>query len=152
MRWIVITAIITLISNTAAADPPELRLLPEYMPCEVAGVRYACYTADQQIVLNQLELQAEHWRQQVAIHNQLSLDMEQLITVLGEENDALRSSNSAFEARVESLLTQLEEEITAKNRYRAEAESTDVWPLVVGGTLGLVGVGVALGVLLGGLT
>lgn len=54
--------------------------------------------------------------------------------------------------RLAELTEQLNTEIEEKNRWRAEAETPDVWPLLIGGVVALLGVGLAVGVMVAGLT
>ena len=124
------------------------RLLPEFLVCSFEGTRYSCYTQEQQVQLNLLEENARTWRNQLLITTQLHFDQAALVVNLtvqlvetGEIVTAERAHNVALTAQ---LMTEIEE----KNRYRAEADSTDWWPLLVGGVVGLLGAGVAIGVAL----
>jgi len=136
----------TITPNTDEAVELAERLLPEYQPCTVAGARFACYTAAQQLQLNRLEEQARTWRQQVLLTEQLRLDQSELIANLNEQLLSGREIISAERTRNDTLTTQLLSEIEEKNRYRADADSIDWWPLLVGGVVGLLGAGVAIGV------
>jgi hypothetical protein len=136
----------TLTPETDEATELAERLLPEYRPCTENRIRYACYTQEQQLQLNVLEENARTWRNQLLLTEQLRLDQAALVVNLaaqlvgsGEIVTAIRSRNVAL---TEQLMTEIEE----KNRYRAEADSTDWWPLLVGGVVGLLGAGVAIGV------
>lgn len=122
------------------------RLLPEFMPCVVADVRYACYTAEQQVQLNRLEAQTRTWWRQASILEQLYLDQIEMVLNLNEQLIETRAIVTAERARNEVLTAQVMDEIAKKNQYRAEADSTDWWPLLVGGTLALLAAGVAIGV------
>lgn len=128
-----------------AAELAE-RLLPQYTPCTVDGVRYACYTAEQQLQLNRLEEEARTWRRQLLLTEQLRIDQDQLIQNLTAQIAELNEIRTAHESRIEELVAQVLDEIEQKNTYRAEAESIDWWPLLVGGVVGLLGAGVAIGV------
>ena len=133
---------------TEEPEPIELteRLLPEYIACTVDGVRYACYTADQQLQLNVLEENARTWRRQLMLTEQLRLDQAALIENLTAQITESTEIRTAQAARIQEITTQLLNEIEAKNQYRAQAESIDWWPLLVGGVVGLLGAGVAIGV------
>lgn len=121
-------------------------LLPQYTPCEVAGVRFACYTAEQQLQLNVLEESARTWRIRLRLVEQLRLDQAVLVENLTAQLEASQEIGELHLVRIEVLRTQLLEEIELKNRYRAEADSTDWWPLLVGGVLALISVGIGIGV------
>jgi hypothetical protein len=136
----------TVTPETDEATELAERLLPEFRPCTVDGERFACYTAEQQLQLNVLEENARTWRNQLLITTQLHLDQAALVVNLTAQLSEEREIVTAERARNEALTAQLMEEIEEKNRYRAEADSTDWWPLLVGGVVGLLGAGVAIGV------
>jgi parvulin-like peptidyl-prolyl isomerase len=131
-----------------AAEAPQLRLLPEYTPCTVSGARYACFTADQVAQLNALEAQAQGWEHQLHLSETLRLQLDQLVINLQAQVALHQSIDDANEARIQELTTQLGHEIEQKNQYRAQAESTDYWPYIIGGAIGVLGVGFGVGALL----
>lgn len=128
------------------------RLLPEYRACIVDGVRYACYDEEGQLQLNTLEENARTWYTQWRINTRFRMALEAIVITRQAELTELHRVVQIQNARIEQLLTQVNEEIAAKNQYRAEAESTDVWPLIVGGAVALLGVGLATGVLVSAAT
>jgi predicted RNase H-like nuclease (RuvC/YqgF family) len=143
-----VLAIVMLPSQARAQDSAEdqLRLLPEYTPCVVSGVRYACYTAEQQAQLNALEITARGLRAQLRISEELRVDLDRLILNLQQQQTQRDEIITLLRAQIEELNRHLMEEIEAKNRYRAEAESgPDTWPLWVGGIVGLLGLGFGVG-------
>lgn len=131
---------------TSAVHAQPDRLLPEYTECTVEGIRYACYSASQQLQLNLLEEQARTWRTQLLLTEQLHLDQADLIINLSAQITDYALLVTAERERIETLTAQLLTEIEDKNRYRAEASNIDWWPLLVGGIVGLIGAGVAIGV------
>ncbi len=135
-------------TTATVLDTPELRLLPEYTPCVVAGVRFACFTAAQVSQLNALEALAQGYEIRLRISEDLRLQLDQLILNLQAQIVDLQSIDAANVARMAELTTQLEHEIEQKNQYRAQAESTDWWPYVVGGVIGVLGVGFGVGALI----
>jgi hypothetical protein len=128
------------------------RLLPVYSPCVVEGTRFACYTATQQLQLNLLEENARTWRNQLLLTEQLRLDqatlVQNLTTQLHESSEIITAERTRNEVLTAQLMTEIEE----KNRYRAEADSVDWWPLLIGGVVGLLGAGVAIGVVIAAAT
>jgi len=136
----------TLTPETDEATELAERLLPEYRPCTENRIRYACYTQEQQLQLNVLEENARTWRRQLLLTEQLRIDQAALVANLTEQLSETREIVTAGTARNLALTEQLMTEIEEKNRYRAEADSTDWWPLLVGGVVGLLGAGVAIGV------
>lgn len=122
------------------------RLLPEYFPCTVNGTRYACYNQDQQVQLNILEKKAKYWHSQWRLSEQLRLNLTELNVAIEEQLQLQREALSDYKERNDQLLRQLYEQIELKNKYRAEADSIDVWPLLIGGALGLLGVGLGVGI------
>jgi len=129
-------------------DVPQLRLLPEYTPCTVAGVRYACFTADQVAMLNALEAHAHGLEQQLHVSEDLRLQLDQLVLNLHAQIADYVTLDTASTARIQELTTQLEHEIDQKNQYRAQAESTDYWPYIVGAAVGILGLGFGVGALI----
>lgn len=136
----------TITPDTDEAAELTERLLPLYLPCEVGDVRYACYTPEQQVQLNRLEEQARTWRRQLLLTEQLRIDQAALVINLTEQLSETNEIVTAERARNVALTEQLMTEIEEKNRYRAEADSIDWWPLLIGGVVGLLGAGVAIGV------
>lgn len=134
------------LSWTSAVHAQPDRLLPAYTECSVEGIRYACYSASQQLQLNLLEENARTWRAQLELSEQLRIDQARLIINLGEQITDYALLIASERRRIEALTTQLLSEIEEKNRYRAEASNIDWWPLLVGGIVGLIGAGVAIGV------
>lgn len=159
VRTVSLAAAITLVSwaSTVFAQPsitPDIdeaaelaeRLLPEYLPCTVGDVRYACYTAEQQLQLNVLEENARTWRRQLLLTEQQRIDQVTLIQNITEQLVEMGEIVTVERARIVALTEQVLREIEEKNRYRAEADSTDWWPLLLGGVVGLLGAGIAIGV------
>jgi hypothetical protein len=133
----------------AAQDAPlELRLLPEYTPCVVNNVRFACFTAPQVAMLNALEALAQGTQRQLRISEDLRLQLDQLVINLQAQLVDHETIDTANQARIAELTAQLEHEIEQKNQYRAQAESVDYWPYVIGGAIGILGVGFGVGALL----
>jgi len=133
---------------SAPTDAVELRLLPEYTPCTVTGVRYACFTADQVAMLNALEVLAHGTQRQLRLSEDLRLELDRLVINLQVQLDDYRRIDTVLTEQVAALTAQLEHEIDQKNQYRAQAESTDYWPYVVGGIVGVLGVGFGVGALI----
>lgn len=143
----VIAAYLVLNVSTAYADPPQ-RLLPQYVECNSGGTRYACYTLDQQIQLNLLEENTIHVRTQltdVARQHQIVAEIAHNLELQLAEFEGIDREQ---QRRISDLMRQLATEIEAKNQYRMEAESTDWWPLILGGVVGIVGVGLGVGILI----
>jgi hypothetical protein len=132
-------------TTAATLDVPELRLLPEYTPCTVAGVRFACFTADQVAQLNALEARAHGLEEQLHLSENLRLELDQLVINLHAQIADYVVIDTASTARILELTTQLGHEIDQKNQYRVQAESTDYWPYVVGAVVGILGVGFGVG-------
>lgn len=128
-------------------DVPELRLLPEYTPCVVNGERFACFTAAQVAMLNALEAHAHGLEQQLRLSDGLRLQLDQLVINLHAQIADYVTLDTAHTARIQELTTQLEHEIDQKNQYRAQAESTDYWPYIVGAAVGILGLGFGVGAL-----
>jgi hypothetical protein len=131
--------------------PPEestVRLLPEYTPCSENGVRYACYSLEQQKMLLKLELDAQAWKTELRLTKdalgelvlERGLVYEQL--KLTEANMLLASKH------IDELTTQLNSEIKQKNDWRSKAETPVIWPYLVGGIVGVLGLGFGLGAVL----
>ena len=122
-----------------------LRLLPEYLPCEFKGARYACYSLDQQKQLLLLEANAKAWQEQTVAGSLALRDRSAEITLLYEQ---LRLSLQNEQLSKEFLAKQTKElnkAIKEKNDWRAEAETPVIWPYIVGGIIGVLGLGFGLG-------
>lgn len=130
---------------TALTAALTLRLLPEYLPCEFQGNRYACYSLDQQKQLLLLEANAKAWQQQAAAGALALRDRSVEITLLYEQ---LRLSLSNEQLSKEFLAKQTKElnkTIKEKNDWRAEAETPVIWPYIIGGVIGVLGLGFGVG-------
>jgi len=122
-----------------------LRLLPEYLPCEFKGARYACYSLDQQKQLLLLEANAKAWQAQTVAGSLALRDRSAEVTLLYEQ---LRLSLQNEQLSKEFLAKQTKElnkAIKEKNDWRAEAETPVIWPYIVGGIIGVLGLGFGLG-------
>lgn len=144
----VVAVYLALSAATARADDTRVRLLPQYTECTHTGERYACYTFDQQLQLNRLEEQALHWHRQMQIALQQYTLTSRLVNNLERQLAEAHSVEELQSERISHLTNQLYLEIEAKNQYRAEAESTDWWPLIIGGAVGILGIGLGLGLYL----
>ncbi len=133
---------------TLTAGPTEVlpkRLLPEYEPCEVDDVRYACFTAEQMVDLNLLEAKARYWHEQWANNASLLRTREEQVSKLQLQiNLQLQIEKDAL-TRIDDLQQQVVTEIQDKNVWRTKAEHPPTWPLWVGGLLGVLGLGAFLG-------
>jgi hypothetical protein len=121
-----------LFASVARADTepaPEPRLLPPWTMQTCGTAQYACY-----------DLEDQH---------QLVVDLDALVLNLKQQIAIKDTIIDTQTTRVTALVAQLNEEIAAKNKWRAEAETTDIWPLVIGGSVGLIGAGIAIGALAG---
>lgn len=148
----IVLAILLLPATARAQEVEELRLLPEFTPCTVAGVRYACYTAESQARLNALELLTQGLQRQLRSSETLRLTADALVLNMQAQ---LVERNSIIEltaAQVTQLTAQLMTEIEAKNRFRAEAErGPDLWPIILGVVVGVLGLGLGAGLAISAL-
>ena len=144
---IVVFVLVSLCSASVKAQEAtsELRLLPEYTPCTVSGVRYACYTAEQQAALNALEVQARGWERQLRLSEDLRLNLDQLVINLQSQINEYVEMLATHARHASELSARLAEEIEAKNRYRREAENADWLTLTIGIGVGVLGLGFGLG-------
>ncbi len=130
-------------------DEITVRLLPAYTPCSENGIRYACYSLEQQKMLLSLESDAQTWQTKLRL-------TETALTETLKERDLVYAQLKLTEAnedlsvkRIKVLTDQLNTDIKEKNDWRAKAESPVVWPYVIGGVVGLLGLGFGLGAVLG---
>lgn len=126
----------------------ELRLLPEYTPCTYEGARYACYDFESQKKLNLLEKRALTWKIQRVSADKLVLVLSKRIDNLNQQLKATDEMIQIQSDYAQDNRAQLLKEIKLKNDWRAKAEKVNIWPWVIGGTLGLLGLGLGLGVFL----
>jgi len=141
-------------AQSLPVSPPEelpVTLLPTYTLQIHENTQYACYTHSQQRDLFILEQYAGHWFLQWKTTRQLVTDLTTLAQNRAEQISHLEIVLEMQRSRILEIGTQLEKEIEAKNQYRIEAEDTDIWPLLLGGVIGIVGAGIAIGALLTGV-
>jgi len=139
--WLLVPA------TASAQEIPPLRLLPEYTPCVVNTVRYACYTAEQQAALNALEAQAQGWERQLRLSEGMRLQLDALVVNLQAQVTEYQALDRERAEHIANIQRQLEAAITEKNDWRARAESTDPWPIIIGAAVGVLGVGFGIGAL-----
>ena len=128
--------------------PLPARLIPEYVPCIYKDVRYACFDAASMVELNMLEVKARYWHSQwedytslLAVKEaELGKSQQQIVIHLAMERQD--------QDQIHGLNEQLTAEIEAKNEWRSKAENPPTWPLWVGGTFGVLGIGAFLGSLI----
>lgn len=99
-------------------------------------------------MLNALEVLAHGTQRQLRLSEDLRLELDRLVINLQVQLDDYRRIDTVLTEQVAALTAQLEHEIDQKNQYRAQAESTDYWPYVVGGIVGVLGVGFGVGALI----
>jgi len=146
MKYVAAIALLVLTSLPPPVYAQDtLRLLPAYTACTDQGVRYACYTLEQQQQLNELEVRARHWQDRMHLLEQQQLVLRAQVVNAQQQLDTLQEELQIEHSLGERLRAQLEDEIRAKNRYRAEADSIRAWPLVVGGALALLSAGLTVG-------
>lgn len=126
------------------AEPEEERLLPQWTRCMPD---YACYGFEEAQELLLMEQEALMWRRELeesrqllAIYNELTVNLELQVT-------SLLTALELRDRQNEEVTSQLNEEIAEKNRFRAEAETPTVWPLLVGGIIGVLGAAFGIGAL-----
>lgn len=139
---------LVLTTSTGVAQEPTERRLPQWIRCHED---YACFTLEQTqelLVLEQRLLQAEA---SYTLEHGLTLHLEELNTNLTTQSTELQAALDLRALRIQELTEQLFSEIAQKNEWRAKAETPTVWPLVVGGVLALLAVGLAAGVLVAGI-
>jgi hypothetical protein len=122
-----------------------LRLLPQYTPCEYNGARYACYSLEQQKTLMELEASAKTCTSQMTAANtalQLRADSLQL---LAKQIELVLANELASKKFIEEQAKSLDKAIKEKNDWRAEAETPVIWPYVIGGVIGVLGLGFGVG-------
>jgi hypothetical protein len=125
--------------------PLPTRLIPEYIACVYKDVRYACFDAAQTVELNVLEIQARYWHSQWEDYTSLLAVKEAELLKSQDQISLHYSMERQDQDQILVLNNRLTEEIEAKNMWRAKAESPPTWPLWVGGTFGLLGLGAFLG-------
>ena len=135
--------------STNETPSTESRLLPPWTMRECAGAQYACYDLEGARALLVLEENARHWRIEAEDQHQLVIQLDELVLNLKQQIALKDEIIETQSGRVNELVTQVNTEIAEKNKWRAEAETTDVWPLVVGGSVGLIGVGLIIGAVAG---
>lgn len=137
-----------LFASPALAQTPEVSLPPWTM--RTCGTeQYGCYDQDGTRALLVFEENARHWKAELDSEIELNVNLNALVLNLEAQLAGEREITQMQGTRIAELNTQLEEEITQKNKYRAEADTVSVWPWVIGGSVGLLGVGIAIGALAG---
>ena len=142
--------VLCLTSATVFAEPPALRLLPEYTPCTDNGVRYACYTLEQQKALLALEINAQTWQKQLHLTQDALTSRTQERNLVYEQLKLADANGVLAARRIDVLTTQLNNEITQKNSWRAKAEEPVIWPYLIGGVVGILGLGFGIGAVVAG--
>lgn len=160
MRHALLTLIILLNTAVCYADGPiessvsgilNERLLPEYLPCTYENQRYACYSLEQQRELLKLEVSAKTWFTEISVLKRV-IESKYLETRLTEAQLQLANENLTITTQlVDRQAKQLDQAIKEKNDWRAKAETPVIWPYVVGGVVGVLGVGFGIGAWLGSL-
>jgi hypothetical protein len=125
----------------------KVRLLPEYTPCSENGVRYACYSLEQQKELLKLELDLKNWQAQAYYLTNAITERSTEFKLVYAQLQLTNANEVIAMRRVDVLTQQLNEEIKAKNDWRAKAETPTIWPYLVGSVVGVLGLGVGLGAL-----
>jgi len=120
------------------------RLVPEYIACVYQNVRYACFDAAQMVELNTLEIQARYWHSQWEDYTSLLAVKEAELLKSQEQIAVHYSMERQDQDHIHGLNEQLTSEIEAKNEWRSKAENPPTWPLWVGGTVGVLGLGAFL--------
>ena len=139
-------------SNAHAQDASKLfqlrplpaRLLPEYTPCMYKDVRYACFDAPGMIALNTLEIQARYWHSQWEDYSSLLAVKDAELLKAQDQISLHYAMEREDQDQILVLNNRLSDEIEAKNNWRAKAENPPTWPLWVGGTVGVLGLGAFL--------
>lgn len=130
------------LAHAQDAEPEEERLLPQWTRC-MEG--YACYDFEQAQELLLMEQEALMWHAELAETQQVLVIFEELTVNLELQVSSLLEALRLRDTQNEELTLQLNEEIKEKNRFRAEAETPTVWPLLVGGILAVLGAAVGIG-------
>lgn len=125
--------------------PLPARLLPQYVPCTYKESRYACFDAAAMIELNTLELQARFWHKQWEDSVELLAIKDEELFTAQEQLMVQDSLSHQDQDQITVLNNQIMEEIEAKNKWREKAENPPTWPLWVGGTVAVLGLGAFLG-------
>lgn len=121
------------------------RLLPEYLPCTYNNERYACYNKDQQQELLKLEVNARTWGIQANSYK-LALQSKYLeANLINAQLTLITESLTVATQLVDRQAKELDQAIKEKNDWRAEAETPVIWPYIVGGIVGVLGLGFGLG-------
>lgn len=119
--------------------------LPEYTPCSENNVRYACYSLEQQKQLLVLEANAHTWQAQLYLLNAALVNKTRELKLVTEQLKITEDSVTRSVQHVDTLTKQLNDAINDKNNWRAKAEAPVVWPYVIGGVIGILGLGFGLG-------
>lgn len=124
------------------------RLVPMYLPCTYQGIQYACFDKDQTQTLFKLELQARYWHEQMQIKTHLLILKDEALDNTMQRITLLTDGHKESEAYIAQLNHDLINEVEAKNKWRAKAENPPMWPVWLGGTCAVLGLGAFLGSLL----
>lgn len=125
--------------------PLPARLVPEYVACVYKDVRYACFDAPQMVELNTLEIQARYWHSQWEDYTSLLAVKDAELLKAQDQITLHYAMERQDQDQIQGLNEQLTAEIEAKNEWRSKAENPPTWPLWVGGTFGVLGLGAFLG-------
>lgn len=129
---------------TLTLELNELRL-PQYIECTSKGVRYACYTKEQQKKLLAIEMQANNWSRQLVGFIVVHAAESKEIVLLDTQVKIAQENDKAGRVRNRELTTQIMKEIEQKNNWRAKAETPVIWPYVIGGVALAVAGGLVAG-------
>jgi hypothetical protein len=130
---------------TPLAAGLTLRLLPEYLSCEYQGVRYACYSLEQQKTLMALEANARTCSEQMTSANTALQLRTQELTLAAQQIDLVLRNELASKIFIDKQTSELNKAIKEKNDWRAEAETPVIWPYIIGGVIGVLGLGFGVG-------
>lgn len=125
--------------------PLPARLVPEYVACVYKDVRYACFGAAEMVELNVLEIQARYWHSQWEDYTSLLAVKDAELLKAQDQISLHYAMERQDQDQILVLNNQLSDEIEAKNEWRSKAENPPTWPLWVGGTVGVLGLGAFLG-------
>ena len=148
MRRIGISLIALFLVSVVSISATAQETFPPWTTRTCGGETYACYGFEEARTLRLFAENARHWQAELALQIDIVRELQMLNSNIHDQLILEQDAVALQKTRIDELITQLNKEIAEKNRWRADAEGFDLWPVVIGvgvGTLGLtVGVMLAL--------
>lgn len=130
---------------TLATEELPARLLPEYLPCTYEKTRYACFDFEQMLQLNMLEVRARYWHDQLNLAKGLLENQANINLRLQDQIRLHLDSERQDQDQILVLNNKLSDAREDRDKWKEKAEDPPVWPVWLGATAALLGIGAFIG-------